>query len=202
MSEIRIYVEGGGNAKIDNACKKGFHQLLENAGFKGRVPRIVACGSRDVAYDRFKTAINAGITALLIVDSEDPVSDISKTWEHLKKRDSWERPAKANDEQVFLMTTCMETWVVADIETLRKIFPNCLKEKLLPKPSPLSELEKLDRHAIQDALDTATNRCPNAYKKGKRSFALLAHLSPATLKRLLSFQRMHTILDRDLPSIR
>lgn len=202
MSEMRIYVEGGGNAKIDNACKKGFHQLLENVGFKGRVPRIVACGSRDVAYDRFKTAINAGITALLIVNSEDPASDISKTWEHLKKRDSWERPAKANDEQVLLMTTCMETWVIADIEVLRKIFPKCLNENPIPKPSPLSELEKLDRHAMQDALDTATRSCTNAYKKGKRSFALLAQLSPATLKRLPSFQRMHTILDRDLPSAR
>ncbi|MCX6382569.1 MAG: hypothetical protein NT023_24335 [Armatimonadetes bacterium] len=63
-------------------------------------------------------------------------------------------------------------------------------------------MEKLDRHAIQDALETATKSCPNAYKKGKRSFALLAQLSPATLKRLPSFQRMHTILDRDLPSAR
>ena len=50
MNAKRIYVEGGGDAKdLRTRCREGFHKLLENAGFTGRVPRIVASGSRNEA---------------------------------------------------------------------------------------------------------------------------------------------------------
>jgi hypothetical protein len=56
VSGSRIYVEGGGESKEMHArCREGFRTLLENSGFKGRVPRIVACGGRDAAYDAFAT---------------------------------------------------------------------------------------------------------------------------------------------------
>ncbi len=81
MSENRIYVEGGGGSKeLAVRCREGFRKLLENAGFTGRIPRIVACGGRDEAYDDFKNALASGKYArlALIVDSEDPVQDIEK----------------------------------------------------------------------------------------------------------------------------
>ncbi len=128
MSEDRIYVEGGSDA-LATRCREGFRKLLEKAGFTGRIPRIVACGGRDEAYDDFENALASGKYAhlALIVDSEDPVQDIEKTWEHLKARDGWERPPGADDAQVFLMTTCMETWIVADRDSLGSITKTACK---------------------------------------------------------------------------
>ncbi len=203
MSEIKIYVEGGGgNKALRNRCSEGFHKLLEKSGFVGRVPRIVACGSRNDAYDDFKTAHTQGNMSYvaLLVDSEDPVADIEKTWEHLKTRpdDGWIRPTKATDDQVFLMTTCMETWIVADRASLKQHYGKCLQESALPA---ITDLEMRDKHSVQDCLMHATKPCEkNAYAKGEHSFKVLATVDPAALtKALPSFVRMRRILDAKLP---
>ena len=62
-----------------------------------------------------------GYVALLI-DSEEPLSNIDETWDHLMRRDRWQRPRGAQDDQVLFMTTCMETWIVADYNALRAHF--------------------------------------------------------------------------------
>ena len=50
-----IYMEGGGSRDLDARCREGMKRLLDNTGFRGRQPRIVACGSRSDAYKDFKT---------------------------------------------------------------------------------------------------------------------------------------------------
>jgi hypothetical protein len=190
QGEKRIFVEGGGNKNANTACREGFRKLLEKSGFEGKVPRIVASGSRNNAYDDFKIFHTQGNDAILIVDSEDPVVDSAKPWEHLKKRDAWECPAGATDEQVFLMTTCMETWIVADRSYLKKRYKN-LQESALPS---LQNLEKQDRKDILDKLETASN---NKYQKGEHSFSVLAEVSPDELKKYLpAFVRMLAILEQ------
>ena len=205
MSDSRIFVEGGGGGKdskeLQSRCREAFHKLLENAGFKGRIPRIVACGGRRDAFDRFETAMNTGKydLVLLIVDSEDPVDDAEQPWKHLKARqaDGWEKPASATDDQVFLMTTCMETWCVADRTVLKEHYGSRLQGSALP---PLTQLEYRDRHGVQDALRHATRGCINKYEKNERSFALLAEVNPATLQtHLPAFARMIRILKEKLP---
>lgn len=201
MSEIRIYVEGGGNGKdLQSKCREGFRKLLENTGFKGRVPRIVACGSRNEAYSDFCTAQakSGGVYIALIVDSEDPVADIEATWAHLAARDNWMQPPNATDDQVFLMTTCMETWIITDRASLASLYrADCLQTSSLPS---LNAIETRNRHTIQDALVQATRRCKNAYAKNRRSFEALGSVDPETLKtHLPSFERMARILDEKLP---
>ena len=202
MSNIKIYVEGGGNSNNLHArCREGFKKLLENSGLKGRVPRIVACGSRNEAFDSFKTAQekeNLQYVALL-VDSEDPVKDIEQTWKHLKDRDRWECPQDATDDQVFLMTTCMETWIITDRTALGKIYRNCLQTSALPSIVK-NVIEQRSRQEIQDALIRATQKCTNAYAKNKHSFQALANVDPNTLQQHLpSFARMIRVLDQRLP---
>lgn len=203
MSEKRIFVEGGGDSKEMHArCREGFRKLLENSGFAKRVPRIVACGGRNDTYATFKTAHDSGNYdyVALLVDSEDPVTDIEKPWEHLTTRDGWPRPDKATDDQVFLMTTCMETWMVADPDSLKKHFKDgakaCLKERSLP---PVTKLEARDRHEVQNKLIAATTSCTNKYEKNKRSFDVLGVVDPKILStRLDSFARMIRILKTKL----
>ena len=47
----RIYVEGGGDSKDARArCREGFSKLLKKCGFRGRLPRLVACGGRTASF--------------------------------------------------------------------------------------------------------------------------------------------------------
>lgn len=200
-----IYVEGGGmgagskESKI--RCREGFHKLLEKCDFQNRNPRLVACGSRGAVYDRFVTAYKTqlGDFIAMWIDSEEPMTDVEAAWKHLENVKSvhqWNKPTGAKDDQVLLMNSCMETWIVADRQALKEYFGSELQESGLPS---LVNLEQRTRSEIQEKLDHATRHCANPYAKGKRSFTLLARLNPATLaKHLPSFLRVHRILNEKL----
>jgi hypothetical protein len=195
-----MYLEGGGDSKeLHVRCREGFRKLLERSGFTGRLPRLVACGSCNAAFEDFKTELGAKGTfdhVALLVDSEEPVADKDAPWDHLKARDGWDRPARATDDQVFLMTTCMETWIITDREALSAHYGKKLRPSALP---PLTDMEQRSRHDVQDRLAQSTRNCTNPYAKGKRSFEVLGKLSPDVLgKHLPSFARLRKILDRKL----
>lgn len=193
----RIYLEGGGDSKAGKiACQRGFRNLLEKCGLQDRMPRLVACGSRNSAYDDFRTAQENGAAnsdyIALLVDSEEPVADINATWEHLRQRDGWTRPAGADNEQVLLMTTCMETWIVADRAALAAHYGQRLQDSALPATD---NLERRRRGDVQSGLERATRNCSEPYAKGPHSFTVLGRLNPDTLEPLLpSFRRARRIL--------
>jgi hypothetical protein len=196
----KIYIEGGGDSKELHArCREGFRRLFERCGFSGRMPRLVACGGRSATFDDFKIAQQSSGKSdyiAMLIDSEDVMSDIDKTWEHLKRRDNWDRPHDAGDDQVLLMVTCMETWIIADRGSLQGHYGANLQKNALP---PTADLQSKDRHFIQDALVHATRNCKNAYRKGKRSFEVVGKLNPAELRRhLSSFARCERILNEKL----
>ncbi|HJH28635.1 MAG TPA: DUF4276 family protein [Methanosarcinaceae archaeon] len=196
MNKTTIYIEGGGDSsQLHTLCRKGFRKLLENCGFKGQMPKLVACGGRDSAFDDFKIAhankSNSDYVSMLI-DSEDPLTDLEATWEHLKERDKWDKPLGSENDQVLFMTTCMETWIVADRDALAEHYGSKLQTNALP---PLTDLESRSRHEIQNDLSHATRDCSNSYRKGKRSFDVLEKLSPDELERLPSFARVKNILE-------
>ena len=198
-----IYLEGaarGPDSKdLQIRCREGFRKLLEKCDYKGRMPRLFACGSRDGAFDDFKIALaakRASDYVAMWIDSEDPLADLEATWAHLTHRDKWMQPAGATDDQVLLMTTCMETLFAADHAALADHFGAKLQVSALP---PLFQLENRERHDVQDRLFHATRHCTNPYAKGTRSFELLAKLTPSTLSgRLPSFARTRRILDQKL----
>ncbi len=195
-----IFLEGGGDSKeLHIRCREGFRQLLEKCGFRGRMPRLTACGGRSTAFYDFQTGHatkgDADYVAMLI-DSEEPLKELDAAWQHLERRDGWETPPDATDEQVLFMTTCMETWIVADQKTLSDHYGSKLQKSALPA---LNNLESRYREEVQQKLTHATRNCSNAYTKGKRSFVVLGKLSPATLKQHLpSFRRVVRILEREL----
>jgi len=195
-----IYLEGGGDSKeLHIRCREGFRKMLENCGFKGRMPRLTACGGRAATFDDFQTAhatkSDSDYVAMLI-DSEEPLNDIEAAWQHLNHHDDWIMPDGASDEQVLFMTTCMETWIVTDRTTLADHYGSKLQEPALPA---LNDLERRTRQEVQQKLAHATRNCVNAYAKGKRSFEVLGKLSPTELKKHLpSFRRMVRILTEEL----
>ncbi len=149
----------------------------------------------DTADDRYP---------LLLVDSEDPVGgqdaspDSPAPWAHLQTRDGWERPDGAANDQAQLMVTCMETWIMADRAALRGFFGSPLNLRAL---LPQQELESRSRQQVQVSLEGATKDCGprRGYRKGPRSFQLLAQLDPAVLAAWLPhFHRFVDTLHRYL----
>ena len=189
-----IYLEGGAKGELNARCREGFRKLFEKCGLEGKMPALVACGSRSQAFKNFKTEVKKKSDKafiVLLVDSEDPVKDIEKPWEHLRNRegDKWEKPEGITDENVFLMTTCMETWIACDRDMLRKHYGSNFKESALPA---LPGIENKSRQNILKSLEKATNQ---KYSKGKHSFAILAKINPSTIQQYLpSFARMLRIL--------
>ncbi|MBL8510993.1 MAG: DUF4276 family protein [Betaproteobacteria bacterium] len=183
MVALKLYVEGGGDQRqLKNRCREGFAKFLEKAGLQGHLPRIIASGSRKNAFDDFCIALKAGESALLLVDSEDLVSETSP-WEHLLNRpgDKWTMPQGATDDLCHLMIVCMESWLLADRQTLKKYFGSDFKESALPATS--RPIESLDKDTVMSALKKATRDCQSkgGYNKGSHSFDLLALLDPNTV---------------------
>ncbi|MHB9130363.1 MAG: DUF4276 family protein [Armatimonadota bacterium] len=200
--KVKLYVEGGGDSKeLHVRCREGFRKLLEKAGFSGRMPSITACGGRGSAFDDFKQAVRVcaeGEYPILLIDSEGPIDGTSIAWRHLQTRDSWERPLNVNDDQAQLMVTCMETWIIADRLALTAFFGAALQDTAL---LPTAHLEVRHRDEVQNSLERATRNCgrDGAYCKGKRSFAVLSTLNPATLIPLLPhFDQFISTLKRHL----
>ena len=109
-------------------------------------------------------------------------------------------PDLATDDQVLFMTTCMETWVVTDQQALQDHYGSTLQLSAL---LPLFNIENRNRHEVQDKIAHATRNCKNSYKKGRRSFDILARLTPDTLRQHLpSFERNVEILNEKLLGIK
>ena len=199
MVKARIFLEGGGGKDLDSRCREGFNKLLKNCGFEGRMPKLTASGDRNSAYKGFKSA-HASASGqdyiAMLVDSEDPVKDVYSPWAHLVEREGWNVPQGATDEQVLLMTTCMETWIAADRSALSALYGKCLQVSALPA---VNNLESQDRVTVQKSLFHATRNCIGPYEKGGKSYEILGEINPASIEPLLpSFKRARDILDRKL----
>jgi hypothetical protein len=186
--KVVVYVEGGGNhRKTLDDCRRGFGRLFENAAQADNSrPKVIACGGRSSAFHDFRRDLAAGKEGFLIllVDSEGPVPANVTGWEHLGARmgDAWQRPAGTTDDQVQLMVQCMESWFMADKETLSKYYGEGFLVNSLPGRANIEEIPKQD---VEKALDHASrlSRTKGPYHKTGHGFDLLALLDPNKLRR-------------------
>lgn len=179
--KVTVYVEGGAtdNDLLRTECRKGFQKFAEAAGIQG--VSFNSRGGRNQAHAAFCTALanrKWDNIILLLVDSEDPIKPGTGKWTHLESRkdNQLQRPENATDEHVFLMVQCMETWLVADVDAVKKQFGNGFTT------APFKEwknLEEVPKPTIFDALKRATHGCKPPYAKGTISFEALGNVSPA-----------------------
>lgn len=182
--KLTVYVEGGGNGQdLRTRCREGFQRFIAAAGITNK-PRVVPCGTRRNAYDRYCTAIQNNEAALLLVDSEAPVHehhqpsreapDRWKPWAHLLQRDGWEKPAKSQDEDCHLMVQTMEHWFLADSEALSAVFKDGFNEDALPRTRPVETISKDD---LAKGLNNAIkSTAAEKYDKGRHSFGILGQI--------------------------
>jgi hypothetical protein len=140
------------------------------------MPRIVACGSRDEAYGDFMASLSEGhydIVALL-VDSEDPVQT-ALAIDHLRNRDHWQIP-QTSAQQTFLMVQCMESWFLADKDTLELYYGHKFLRNSLPARA---NVEAIPKATVMSALEHASEPCQKKkYHKTNHGFAILALIDP------------------------
>lgn len=196
-----VYVEGGGkNRALSSSCREGFRKFFEAAGLEGRMPKIVPSGSRQDAFAKFRTALaqqSETRSAVLLVDSESPVGEGVSTCEHLRLNDNWQEPEQATTDSVHLMVQCMESWFLADIESLRAFFGDGFNARTLPARS---EIEQIPKSEVLTSLKNATRKCGRTrkYTKGRHSFAILAASDPTLViersphaRRLVDFLKVN-----------
>ena len=198
---VKVNVEGGGQGRLRAACREGFSSFFEKAGLAGRMPSIVACGSRDDTLKRFRIASRrAGSEEipLLLVDSEESVPINRTSWQHLRTRDGWERPENARNEQGHLMVQCMESWFLADVSALESFFGAGFRSASLSRRGDIENIPKGD---VFDQLTLASrNSRKGTYHKGSHSLEILANIDPAKVvhcspfaKRLVEALKEHLI---------
>lgn len=176
---VKLFVEGGGdhNPSLAADLRKGFSLFLSKAGFAGFMPRIIACGGRATAFHDFTVAVENGEDAMLLVDSEDLVSDGICPRTFLTNRDACLFPKDSNDNQYGLMVTCMESWFLADVESVETYYGKGFHAKELHTLE--AKPEQVDRKKVYAALQKVAGTTKKGnYDKGRDSFKILATLDP------------------------
>jgi Domain of unknown function (DUF4276) len=169
VSEIRIYVEGGGDRSDTRAAiREGFGEFLDPLRRLARERRIrwsvTACGGRDAAFDAFQDALESHPEAfvVLLVDSEAPVA--RAPWTHLKDRDGWK--SDLPDEHCHLMVQMVEAWLVADPDALAVYYGQGFRRNSLPRRD---DVEAIPKDQLLQSLDRATAETK------KRGYAKIRH---------------------------
>lgn len=186
VGEVRLYIEGGGDAKDSKAfLREGFSNFLRDLVTLARSKRtrwhIVACGSRNAAFDAFNTAMHQHPDAFnaLLVDSEEAVA--TTPWAHLRVRDSWESHG-ISDDHCHLMTQAMEAWFAADPAALARFYGEGFQGNSIPN---VQDVEQIPKDTLHGRLRTATrNTQKGEYRKIEHASKLLGLIDPATVRRV------------------
>ena len=181
---VAIYMEGGGNGRdTKDALRRGMNAMLEQlkqaAREKAMRWKLVCCGPRDEALHRFRDALRNGddTVVVLLVDAEGPVEREPRG--HLHSHDGWDLDL-AEDDAVHLMVQTMETWIVADPETLREYYGQGFNAGALPRRPNLEEVSKAD---VERSLERATAGTQKGrYHKIRHASDLLQRIDPETVK--------------------
>ena len=165
VSEIRIYVEGGGDQSTTKALfRQGMSSFLKDLRQLAQNKRIrwsiIVCGGRTSAFRDYCKALKShpDATNILLVDSEEAMASKTRC-EHLGSRDGWVMK-EINEDLVHLMVQVMESWIIADVNALEAYYGNGFNRNAVPGNS---NVEAIPKTSIESALNNATK----STKKGK-----------------------------------
>lgn len=185
MTEIRIFVEGGGHSKrTQQRLREAFDRFLtqpKDAARERRIRwRLAICGGRGQTYRDFAWALRAFPEAfnVLLVDSEAAVA--RRPPEHLRTHDNWDC-SLGTEENYHLMVQAMEAWLIADPEALALFYGPRFGARAIPKQQNVEEIPKVD---LQTSLENATRGTQKGpYRKLDHGSALLGRIDPDKVRK-------------------
>lgn len=199
MSEIAVYIEGGGNTAGQKAeLRQGFDALFAKEKSKAAATsgslRFIFCGGRREAYETFMNAVavKPQIVNALLVDSEAPIApvpadrsqDATQRLRYLRQTqaigprgqgDGWQFE-DVSPERIHLMVQCMEAWIVADPEALENFYKQDFRRARLPARANLEDEPKADIYAKLEAATKETRK--GLYAKIEHAGKLLLLIDP------------------------
>ena len=115
--------------------------------------------------------------AILLVDAEAPVAPGKTCCAHLRDRDGWGWTNPVPEPRVHLMVQCMESWFLADRDTLQEFYGQGFKPNSLPGNPAVEAIPKQD---VMEGLARATKDTltKGEYHKTRHGFAILENLDP------------------------
>ncbi len=183
VSEIRIYVEGGGDAKSTKiALREGFDRFLGELKAKARQCRlgwrVVLGGGLDETVKDFQLAVRNHPAAMnmLLVDSDGPVEGTAR--QHLAGKLA--RSSDLEESQCHLMVQVMESWLIADVEALERFYGSGFQRSAIPGGE---DVEQVAKDRVLTGLERATrNTVKRKYHKIMHGGKLLGIVRPAVVR--------------------
>lgn len=187
VKEIHIYIEGGARNQdraASQALRRGFSMFLTKLCSEIRTNNIklhpVIVGSTELTCKIFtqKTENSPEKFFILLVDSDAFVdrSENSKTFLQNNPKLVKYNLRNIEENQCHLMVQVMETWFLADVESLKKHFGKDFKKNKLRKTENVEEISKDDvLNSIEEATKT---RKTGGYHKLNDGAKLLEKINP------------------------
>ena len=196
--QVIVYIEGEGGGRgsrrryNDGEFRKSWKQFLQPLADTARNNgvdffRCVPGRGGTMTTETFSKPLpkDEGALRILLIDSEAPVADINKPWDALGVK----APDWADEKNCYLMVQCLETWLLADVDSLKAHYDkskSCFDEK---KIKAWQNLEGTERKTLQDALVKATANCLNPYEHADGNL-IIAVVDRDKLKALSSVERL------------
>jgi hypothetical protein len=201
VTEICIYIEGGGSKDQWSDLRRAFRELLKEIDTQAKAKGVrlspMPRGDRGRTWSDFCRALatDADKFNVLLVDAERPVT--ATAWEHLRGgEDKWETKPDL-DDRYHLMAQAMEAWLVADKDNLARYYRDGFNAKVLPNNPNVEGIPKGDLASALNASSKATKRA--GYLKSRDGFALLEKTDPAKVRAAAPHcQRLFDVLNAAL----
>jgi hypothetical protein len=179
---IRVYFEG--KRHLREAFHEFFRELREIARQRKGAFQCIAGGSRTETIKDFMLglATHPNQHVVLLIDCEGPTESCSLEAIRMQNSSIWKIPSgqTVGDGQVFRMIQTMESWFLADCETLNKYYGQTFVENALSRHARIEDTPKLD---VLNGLKAATRQTTKGtYKKGSHDKDILRKLDPARVQ--------------------
>ncbi|HTG35162.1 MAG TPA: DUF4276 family protein [Thermoanaerobaculia bacterium] len=179
VTEIRIYVEGGGNDKFTwRKIREGFGQFLDPLRQLARSRRvgwsIIPCGPGSETLKEFMIGSRRNPDAfnILLVDSESQV--VLPRREHLRQQAGWDVSLLSEDQCHFMAQT-VEAWIIADPDSLAGYYGQHFRRSVIPGHS---DIEAVSKEQLLSTLKRATEKTQKGpYTKIRHCADLLGRLN-------------------------
>ncbi len=164
VEKLRVYFEG------DDRLRPGFRRFLSEIAETARSKRCYfdLIATEGTPVQDFQTALKTHPDAwnVLLLDSEDPQEF------QLRKRGL----ESCDPDSVFWMVQIMESWFLADIDALKKVFKGLSEAAIRGNPN-VEEIPKAD------VLERLNKAADSEYHKVEHGMKLLQLIDPAKVRK-------------------